>query len=216
MNGASDIVDDIIGGQLRAQAITDLRIYFASFTGRRFERFDSGGDRSGVANVITSADLIAVSTLSIRWDAQPALELLERRSTELTALLAAVPHDPIHEVADDVLDIGSEADRAWRILVDIRGIGRTIAGKVLARKRPHLIPIYDTVLGGLLGNPRNVWSWWHEWFQVDSSRVQQVVGLREEAGGIDDISLLRCLDVALRMHGTQRGVHAPETELAAP
>jgi hypothetical protein len=54
-------------GDLREQAVLDLRRYFKTFSGRRFERFDEGGDRPDVADSFTLADVVAVMMLSIRW-----------------------------------------------------------------------------------------------------------------------------------------------------
>jgi hypothetical protein len=198
---------------LREQAVLDLRRYFETFSGRRFERFDGGGDRPDVADIFTSADVVAVMMLSIRWTATPALELLETRSEELNSLLAGVPHTPMHQTDFAAYQSGSPADRVWRALLTIDNIGWVTAGKLLARKRPHHVPVYDRVVGRLLGWPENSWHCFHSWLAGDPARADEVSSLRAEVGGIEDVSLLRCLDVALWMHGTQSGSQAPEPEV---
>jgi len=51
----------------------------------------------------------------------------------------------------------------------------------------------------LLGRSWNVRLW--EWLHRDRSRVAAVEELRAAVGGIGDIGLLRCIDVALWMRG---------------
>jgi len=201
------ILDDVLAGPLRARAVHDVRTYFDTYTGRMFERLDGGGDEPAVADVVMSADVVAVSMLSIRWDAAASLELLGARRQELSAELSRIPHTPIDEVAREVLEAGGPADRAWRIVFGIRQVGRTTAGKVLSRKRPHLIPVFDSVVNRVIGAPSRYWLWWYDWFS-GPGHADAVRAFRADVGGIDDISMLRCLDVALWMHGQRRGLDA--------
>jgi hypothetical protein len=57
-----------------------------------------------------------------------------------------------------VLD-SSPADQAWHLLDARDGVGWVIAGKLLARKRPHLIPVWDHVVRCAMGYPENAWLW---------------------------------------------------------
>lgn len=212
---ARTVLDDVLDGPLRGPAVLDVRSYFSTFTGRRFERFDGGGDGPEVADVVTAADVVAVSMLSIRWTGAAALELLETRRHDLSALLAAVPRDSIERVPRETLAVRGPADRVWRVLREIDGIGPTIAGKILSRKRPHLVPVFDTVVHRLLGSPVEYWFWWHGWF-ARPGRADAVRSFRDEVGGIDDISLLRCLDVALWMHARRNGAAISEIVAVAP
>ncbi|MEV5508792.1 DUF6308 family protein [Streptomyces orinoci] len=43
----------------------------------------------------------------------------------------------------DVLAEGSPADQAWHLLCAQYGVDWVIAGKLLVRKRPRLLPVYD-------------------------------------------------------------------------
>jgi hypothetical protein len=157
--------------------------------------------------------MVTVSTLSIRWTGEAALELLETRRDDLSKLLAAVPHDSIERVPRKALAVDGPADRAWQVLREIDGIGPTIAGKVLSWKRPHLVPVFETVVHRLLGSPAEYW--WHDWFSR-AGRADSVRAFREEVGGIEDISLLRCLDVALWMHARRNGAAISEIVSVAP
>lgn len=74
------------------------------------------------------------------------------------------------------------------------------AGKVFARKRPHLIPVYDRVVACALGRPDNFWVALHDALVSDNlalnSRLAELLTLAE----IDpDVSILRCLDVIIWM-----------------
>jgi len=74
------------------------------------------------------------------------------------------------------------------------------AGKLLARKRPRLIPIYDSVVKQAMGEPE---SWWRPLRAVLRDApdvVDRVEDLRPEAV---DVSTLRLLDVAIWMACSQ-------------
>ncbi|WP_232839073.1 DUF6308 family protein [Streptomyces triticisoli] len=114
-----------------------------------------GGDRPTAANVVTADDLIAVQTLSVTIPGEAALDLLEGDvGGQLSALLHEIPNgmDMAEADADDLAP-GSPADAAWRLLTDQPGIGWVTVGKLLARKRPRLLPVYDQVVRCLLGRP---------------------------------------------------------------
>ncbi|MGW4982195.1 DUF6308 family protein [Streptomyces mirabilis] len=149
------------------QAASNLQHYFgagllheaAPFTGSRFEHLAGGGDRPAVANTVTADDLIAVQTLSVRIPAQAALDLLEGDlAVRVSKLLSRVPLD-IHMVEAEAADLadGSPAHTAWHLLRDQPGIGWVTAGKLLARKRPRLLPVYDQVVRCVLGRPKSLW-----------------------------------------------------------
>ncbi|HWC84720.1 MAG TPA: DUF6308 family protein, partial [Pseudonocardiaceae bacterium] len=102
-------------GPERAQAVTALRTYFhepaadqhelATFTGRRFERLDGGGDRSDVASVVTAADVLALTLLKIGGElGWLGLDLLENRAAEICEYLARVPQTAMHLVSTDEYD----------------------------------------------------------------------------------------------------------------
>ena len=59
-------------------------------------------------------------------------------------LLKKVPTDAdLWEVERGVLEA---ADQAWAELVKLRDVGPVRAGKLLARKRPRVVPIWDDVV----------------------------------------------------------------------
>ena len=192
------------------QAITDLRRYFGIglppggplFTGRRFEYLAGGGDLPEVADVVTAADLIAVQTLSVTVPADAALRLLEGTpGKQLSDLLRAVPTHVDMAYADAAdLAPGSPADRAWHLLRDLPGVGRVTAGKLLARKRPRLLPVYDRVVRCAVGRPESFWLALHSALRADDHALhRELMTLRQAAGLPETVSVLRTCDVAVWM-----------------
>lgn len=125
-------------GRLRAllstvDAAADLGRYFddeldgvtPAFTGSRFEHLDGGGDRAGIADVVTAADLVAVQMLSVQVPPRTAIALLEGHlAQELSVLLRAIPADIDMADAEPALLVpGSPADRAWHLLEEQKGLG---------------------------------------------------------------------------------------------
>ncbi|MGI5238902.1 DUF6308 family protein [Dactylosporangium sp. CA-139066] len=196
-------------------AAKSLRAYFDEgsphrYSGRRFEALANGGDRPGVHNVITADDLVAVQMLSVSVPAEVAVDLLEGQlGRQMTDRLARIPlsvelgtSGAMELVAD-----GNDADQAWHCLKSRPDVGYVIAGKLLARKRPHLIPVYDQVIACLFGEPDRVWLRLHDRLAADGGQLREELAvLRTRANVHTNVSLLRILDVVLWMahHDTHR------------
>ncbi|MEU7124279.1 DUF6308 family protein [Streptomyces zaomyceticus] len=194
-----------------SQAVVDLRRYFgigmppseAPFTGSRFEHLAGGGDRPGIADRFAAEDLVAVQTLSVTVPASVALDLLEGRlGVQLSGLLHVIPTDiDMVDAEADILAEGSPADQAWHLLCDQYGVDWVIAGKLLARKRPQLLPVYDNVVRCALGRPRpSFWLALHAALRADDRALhRQSLELRQIAGVPETVSALRVCDVAVWM-----------------
>ncbi|MFC8496010.1 DUF6308 family protein [Streptomyces sp. NPDC057235] len=200
------------------RAVGDLRCYFgvglppdmAPFTGSRFEHLAGGGDRPEVAGRITAEDLLAVQTLSVTVPAPVALDILEGPlGVQLSDLLQAIPKDIDMADADvSVLADGSPADQAWNLLRDQYRVNWVIAGKILARKRPRLLPVYDRVVRCAVGRPPSFWLALHTALREDNAALhRQLLTLRRAAGVPETVSALRVCDVAIWM-GHQAEGHA--------
>ncbi|MEW2409392.1 DUF6308 family protein [Streptomyces griseoviridis] len=188
-----------------------LRAYFAApsesgvipYTGSRFEHLGGGGDRPPVMNTVTAEDLLAVQTLSVTIPSQVALDLLEGDlGRRISALLSRIPHD-LDMVDADAADLepGSPADDAWRLLLKQDGIGWVKAGKLLARKRPRLLPVYDEVVKCLVGRPKSYWLGLHGALRADDRALhRELLELRASAGLSETVSALRVCDVVLWTH----------------
>ncbi|MFF7756029.1 DUF6308 family protein [Streptomyces sp. NPDC007971] len=98
------------------------------------------------------------------------------------------------------LESDSPASRAWDLLVGQHGVGWVIAGKLLARKRPRLLPVYDDVVRCTLGHPPDFWLPLHAALRAQEGASQRaLVGLRQAAGLSDSVSALRVCDVVVWM-----------------
>lgn len=90
----------------------------------------------------------------------------------------------------------------WRVLrssADDRwGVGATTASKIMARKRPALVPIYDSEVGPQMGLPNSDQQWerWFEAFQDDPELAGRLDRIGA-AADVPNISRLRIMDVAL-------------------
>ncbi|MEU6386474.1 DUF6308 family protein [Streptomyces bauhiniae] len=195
--------------------MTSLRKYFglegeAACTGARFEHL--GGEQ--VADAVTAEDLVAVQMLSVTVPAKAALKLLEgERGRQLSELLRRIPADAdMADVDAAELDTDSAADQAWKLLRTVDGIGWVIAGKLLARKRPRLVPVYDNVVKCLLGRPSHFWLPLRTALRADDKALHHtLLDLRKRAGVPETVSALRVCDIVLWMahHEDHRPLHCP-------
>ncbi|OBJ86056.1 hypothetical protein A9W97_18785 [Mycobacterium gordonae] len=189
------------------EAVDLLQAYFAidgnqpRFTGSCFE---SMAALNQDPNMLGPADFLAVTMLSVDVPAEAAIRLLGRDSALVGELLHEIPSDvDIVDVDPQMLCGESPGGRLWDVLRKERdGLGPTRASKLLAAKRPRLLPIWDTFVEeatgmGTLGcwvkfqyvlkdDDRRVWMWLRE--------------LRSLATNVPaSVSDLRILDVLLWM-----------------
>ncbi|MFG2045648.1 DUF6308 family protein [Dactylosporangium sp. NPDC048998] len=185
-----------------------LRRYFAEdaaerFSGRRFEMWRGGDDRADTRNVITDDDLVAIQMLNVKVPAEVAIHLLDGTlGRKISGLLAGI--DATTELgtaaAADLLNAGAPAYRAWQLLKQQHGIDYVIASKLLARKRPALIPVYDGVIRCRFGAPAQVWRKLHGQLAADDERLRrEAANLRTRANIPAAVSVLRVPDVVLWM-----------------
>ena len=81
-------------------------------------------------------------------------------------------------------------------------MGRTRVSKLMARKRPHLIPIEDSVVNRVIGtDAKDTWKeWWHA-LTTDPEPLTSMAGTVRDAAKIPELSTLRALDIVLWMKG---------------
>ena len=105
-----------------------------------------GLETNGRPDELVSGDFLAPALLNVRVTLDTMATLVALRD-RLQAALAALPRD-----VDDLADADDAACRAiaglWAVLdddeVDTPDIKGTLIAKVLHRKRPELIPVYDS------------------------------------------------------------------------
>lgn len=211
-------VPPILTHEREDDAIARIKNYYEAmtkhsrpaFTGSRFDDFlpeENPRDR------FTAADLLATGLLSVHVPADGIVQMLanEERAQELNSLLAKLPEDV------DLVDL---SDRAFAKLLDdpespghklwvmlrhkdtkkLLGIGPTLTSKLLARKRPRLIPIWDSKIGTQLGleDSGGHWQTMRELLTQDNGElVDRLTTIRRASGQEGRISLLRTFDVAV-------------------
>ncbi len=153
---------------------------------------------------LTPDDLLAVSLLGVRFSPRAVRYLFNEANAELisTYLRLLDVEKPIWSVAESLLN--GPATALWNLLVAGPGIGKVIAGKLLARKRPHLIPIVDKVVIAMIGAESTKDGIWRaiRGAILDTDRRARVESLRSTPGA-EGASVLRLLDVVLWMNGSQ-------------
>lgn len=174
--------------------------YFEKFAGRAFNTLGGAGDSAETWNRFTAADLLAVTALSVSVPPEASIKVLGESAASLNERLARIPRD-VELQAGEALSLvtkGSHADRLWAELRAV-GIGPVTTSKLLARKRPKLLPVFDSVIqAALLGRSRTLWvPLWQE--LQDPKLVERLKELRTAAKLGEDVSLLRVLDVVVWM-----------------
>lgn len=191
---------------------TQIHRHGAPMTGARFDSWAGGGDNGQAVNTITADDLIAVTFLSVEIPAAAAIGILETYKQRISELLEQLPADVDlgtlpQEKFDELLGDCGPAQELWQLLrgdtSDRWGIGPTTASKIMARKRPRLIPIYDSVGGSLMGleNSLRQWTVWHQALSGDTMLQDRLATIQELSGVAPDASALRIMDVVLWKQG---------------
>jgi hypothetical protein len=201
------------------QAERDLRRYFGvglgqdelpAFEGGRFEILDGGGDRAEVRDRFTASDLLAVELLSVHVPPRVILDLLEGAlGAKAAEFLREIPTSvPLwSDEAERFIGNGGPADSVWRLLDHEDGVGWVTAGKLLARKRPALILVYDGVVRCAMGWPKDFWAALRRALRQNDGQLRaDVERLMMHAEVPSVVTPLRGLDVAIWMH--HRSSHA--------
>ena len=160
-------------------------------------------------NRITSDDLIAMAMLSIavREGSTSSLRptsilLLGSQENRIADLLNAIPSDrELQTLAESEFDRwlgpGSPGDSLYWLLRKDICIPRVAVYKLLARKRPMLMPIRDTVVEKAL--KQTAPAWWSPWWKALSGDPYLVRYLADVRAAVDrpDLSLLRVADIII-------------------
>ena len=177
------------------------------YTGSRFDAWDSTGTRGQDVNRFTADDLVAVSFLSVAVPPKAAWELLVGRPGDFNDLLAEVDNDcGLVDVDPEHIDRSWPAWKLWDQLRELRGVDWVIAGKLLARKRPRLVPIYDRIVKTVTGGDPGFWQPLCRALQEDDTALLLRLGrLHREARLPAAVSPLRVFDMIAWMEGKEKG-----------
>jgi hypothetical protein len=127
--------------------------------------------------------------------ARAALYLLDDSAGNIGAALRAIPTDV--ELVDAEDKHLAAADRLWYEIRSLDDVGRTTTSKLVARKRPRLVPVQDTVTMAALGEPTKFVEPLRK--KLRAGLHEQLVELREKSAIPSEVTALRVLDVLLWM-----------------
>jgi len=194
------------------RALALLRRYYGTppwtagcHTGAWFDTWDSSGTRERDAYRFTTDDVVAVSFLMVDVPAEAARLLVRDDAARFTGLLEEL--GPDRELAEEP---PLTADWAgWRVMDALKAlpdVGPTTASKLLARKRPRLRPIWDTVVAELTGTVVSQWDPVRAALAADGCALHdRLLRLRAAVALPETVSALRVLDVICWREGKDRG-----------
>ena len=190
----------------RDEAVAALVDYFERYTGSWFERLAD----NDYPNVITERDILAVSTLNVDIPASTTIWLLNDGAPQVTDLLSLIPaNQAIWDPEADLTESGP-AWKLWNVLRENKWpndggathISTTKISKLLAVKRPNLIPVEDkyirnAVFGGV--EPANYWEPWKRLHcSEDGAALRSVASeVRTESKVPETLPILRVIDIAI-------------------
>lgn len=179
-------------------SISRLESYFTTYSGRGFDKIAM----EGPPDRFTAGDLYACALLSAEIDPHTGADLLDQEAERCTRLLRAIPSDVSirdEQSADALASDGSGAE-LYGLLRSMKSIGPTRASKLLAVKRPGLVPIRDSFVEEAL-DAGKVSEWWASMMSVWSTPDlgPAVDSLRSRAGSAVPpyVTDLRLVDVAV-------------------
>jgi hypothetical protein len=146
-------------------------------------------------NEFSAGDLLAASLLDVRFEPRAVRALLDARSGALAEHLADIPDDV--DLWDATEDDLRPAYALWLEVRKLPGVGGTRTSKLMARKRPRLIPIVDSVIRKAL--PLGDDSWVSLRSALQDEQVRQTIEEIRPPGPASTVSTLRLLDAATWM-----------------
>ncbi len=188
----------------REDAVARVCDYRERFTGRAFDDLTRSDP-----NAIEWADYVAVAMLAIEIRpgsksgiSPEAILRLDGRRSEINRLLQQIPTDiELHsltrrELDGLLLDPKSPGRRLFEVLKEELPGQRVARSKLLARKRPGLIPIRDTVVERALGLKKD--AYWEPWWTMLQERAvaKRLIRIRTGAKALD-LTLLRIADIVV-------------------
>lgn len=172
-------------------------------TGRKFETFEAPDENP---NNFSAADFIAVALLSIQIRRSTKSGItpnsildLESKKDEIASLMAVIQENWRLESMTE-LEFSQAQDVANQIREILRnaGIPRVARFKLMARKRPNLFAIRDTVVEKQLGNPQD---WYLNWFLAFQDTTLDLKNrleiIQEKVVSASHVSLLRVADIVI-------------------
>jgi hypothetical protein len=193
----------------------DLQAHFgtAGEVGYPERWFDLIGARApNDPNRLTAEDIVALSALGVKVPPENSVRLLYKADADdLAPLLAQNPVDvDLWDAPKKAVAPGSAADLLWHRIARMwarcgdTASGPLTAAKLVACKRPRLIPVYGSAVRDLVDVDDGP-TWWLALRQaMIPDLVSAVRRLAHAAELPPHVSELRVLDVVVRMAGEQK------------
>jgi hypothetical protein len=147
-------------------------------------------------------DLLALTTLDVYVTPPTMRRLLfdAELRTEIFQFLGNIPTDVDLWKDEAEVGEGSPSQELWTLLEGLPGVGWVTAGKLLARKRPRLIPIYDEIVRNFYQLDTDFWTTLQASLLESDllKRIEELRPLRLQSPVLKrSVSTLRLLDVAI-------------------
>lgn len=150
--------------------------------------------------------------MSVNVPGRAGIAILVSDSSLFNDLLSQIPNIDISSLSEHQFEqhLGSDS-RSAQLWGRLRrngpdeskwGIGPTTASKIMARKRPGLIPIEDSVVDRVIERGTgNSWRLWWEAFNAEGDYFENRANELRDETGRPDLSTLRVFVVMLWMWG---------------
>lgn len=151
-------------------------------------------------NRFTTTDLLAVTLLDVALPPPSVRSLLDTDADAFNGLLAKVPDDvDLWDVSDEDL---AHAEALYWALRKLHNVGRTRTSKLMAPKRPRLIPVVDSVIIEALNLGDDSWEALRACLG-DAEVRASIEACRPDNAPAKSISTLRLLDAAVWIRCSQ-------------
>ena len=168
------------------------------FSGSLFEEFSA----KATSDHFEPTDVFAAQALSINIPTAAVRKLLYDDRDTFNSALQALPPGEFGKVDRSVFERKGAAMKLFKLLDALPGVGTTKATKLMAAKRPELIPIQDAFVQEELMVPDGKF-WLPMYDQLADESLRDFIGDVTKAAP-EGIPLLRRIDVAVWMHVNDR------------
>lgn len=197
------------------RAVEVLQRYYSPglhYTGSAFDQLIAVSP----ADRFVADDIVAVSMLSVNVPPRAAHRLL---SGDANGLLQAVPMGASVWTNPELLDPDGAAWELWDFVRSLAGVGPVTTSKLLAAKRPNLVPVFDQHVSRGLQTGASFWKFWQDVAGGTVAAVKESLPslihiARDRAGVPAYVSDLRVFDVVVWM--IEHGDAAPAPAEEAP
>lgn len=177
------------------------------FSGSRFDSLGKHASDDSAANEITAEDIAAVLCLGVNIPGDAVVKLLECNKSQISELLGQIPVNVSLWDSDqaEVEAKSSASNKLWNELKSIHGIKAVKVSKLMARKRPRLIPIYDRRIQAALklSSATGYWTIYRNLMLASVNGKPLYEGLQELVAASKvgpNVTALRACDVILWSH----------------